>query len=174
MGTLHAAVVGYGFAGRCFHSYLNNQVPDIELHGIASRDAATRERIRQEQHCRTYDSFEEVCADPDVDLVVLATPNSAHADLTVAALNAGKHVVTDKVMALTLADCDRMIAASRENDRLLTVFQNRRWDGDFLTLKQLIADGELGDMRWLEMAWQGARRLGRLARSGGAGRGAFL
>lgn len=150
-----AVVIGYGFAGKCFHSYLIGITPGLRLHGVASRDAATRARIETERGCRAYASFEEVLADPDVDLVVLATPNSTHCDLAIQALRAGKHVVTDKVMCLTLDECDRMIAASRESGRLLSVFQNRRWDGDFLTLKSLIADGKLGDPRWIEMAWQG-------------------
>ena len=155
MATPRAVVIGYGFAGRCFHSYLISITPALALHGVASRSAATRERIVAERRCRAYESFEEVLADPDVDLVVLATPNSTHADLAVRALKAGKHVVTDKVMCLTLKDCDRMIAAATASGRMLNVFQNRRWDGDFLTLKKAMAEGLLGDVRWLEMAWQG-------------------
>ena len=64
-------------------------------------------------------------------------------------------MVSDKVMCLSLADCDRMIEAAKQNDRFLSVFQNRRWDGDFLTLQKLITDGDLGTVRWVEMAWQG-------------------
>jgi scyllo-inositol 2-dehydrogenase (NADP+) len=150
-----AVVIGYGFAGRSFHSYLIGITPGLALHGIASRDAATREKIVRERGCPAYESFEQVIADPEVDLVVLATPSSTHADLAVRAMAAGKHVVTDKVMCLTLADCDRMIDAARRNGVLLSVFQNRRWDGDFLTLRKLIADGDLGAVRWVEMAWQG-------------------
>lgn len=153
--TPRAVVIGYGFAGRSFHSYLIGLTPGLSLHGIASRDPATRAKIIAERGCRAYDDFESVLADPDVDLVVLATPSSTHADLAVRALAAGKHVVTDKIMCLSLEECDRMIAAAREAGRLLTVFQNRRWDGDFLTVSRLIAEGELGDVRWIEMAWQG-------------------
>jgi scyllo-inositol 2-dehydrogenase (NADP+) len=155
MHTPRAAVIGYGFAGKCFHSYLIGITPGLHLQGIASRDAATRARIVAERGCAAYTSFEEVLADPAVDLVVLATPNSTHCELAVQALQAGKHVVTDKVMCLTLAECDRMIAAAEASGKMLSVFQNRRWDGDFLTLKSLIADGRLGDPRWIEMAWQG-------------------
>lgn len=155
MHTPRAVVIGYGFAGRCFHSYLIGLTPGLSLHGIASRDPATRERIQQERACKAYEGFDAVLADKDVDLVVLATPNHTHADLAVAALEAGKHVVTDKVMCLSLADCDRMIRAARDNERMLSVFQNRRWDGDFLTVRKLIGAGELGDVRWIEMAWQG-------------------
>jgi len=149
-----AVVIGYGFAGRSFHSYLIGLDCGLKLRGIASRDPETRKRIRTERGCRTYKSFEQVIGDPDVDVVVLATPNSTHADLSIRAMDAGKHVVTDKIMCTSLAECDRMIEASRKNGVLLTVFQNRRWDGDFRTLQQLLADGALGDLRWLEMSWQ--------------------
>lgn len=155
MKETRAAVIGYGFAGRCFHSYLIGLTPGLRLHGIASRDAQTRERIQSERGCIAYESFEAAVADSEVELVVIATPNSTHTDLAVRALQAGKHVVTDKVMCLSLAECDRMIEASKRSGKLLTVFQNRRWDGDFLTVRQAMTDGLLGDVRWLEMAWNG-------------------
>jgi scyllo-inositol 2-dehydrogenase (NADP+) len=150
----NGVVIGYGFAGEFFHSYLIQLDSGIRLHGIASRDAETRARIVAERRCKAYQRFEQVISDPDVDLVVLATPNSTHADLAVRAMDAGKHVVTDKIMCTALADCDRMIEASKRNGVLLTVFQNRRGDGDFLTLRKLLEEGRLGDLRWLEMAWQ--------------------
>ncbi|MBC8138982.1 MAG: Gfo/Idh/MocA family oxidoreductase [Fibrella sp.] len=155
MSTPRVAVIGYGFAGRCFHSYLVSLAPGLELAGIASRDAATRERIVAERGCRAYESFEQVLADPDIHVVVLATPNHTHTDLAITAMDAGKNVVSDKVMCLTLPDCDRMIEAARRNNVLLSVFQNRRWDGDFLTLQQAMRDGTLGTVKYIEMAWQG-------------------
>ncbi|MBV9467920.1 MAG: Gfo/Idh/MocA family oxidoreductase [Abitibacteriaceae bacterium] len=153
MSKPRAVVIGYGFAGKSFHSYLISLVPGMILHGIASRDAATRARIATERGCKAYESFEQVIEDPEVDLVVLATPNNTHAELSIRAMRAGKHVVTDKVMALDLEECDRMIATAQAESKLLSVFQNRRWDGDYLTLRQTMADGALGDVRWLEMAW---------------------
>ena len=152
---VRTAIIGYGFAGKSFHAYLVGLVPALHLVGVASRDAAIRERIVAEQGCRAYENAEDVFADPDIDLVILATPNSTHAALAIAALNAGKHVVTDKIMCLTLAECDAMLAAAEQNKRLLTVFQNRRFDGDFLTVKSVMDSGELGAVRWIEMAWQG-------------------
>ncbi len=155
MSRPRTVVIGYGYAGRSFHSYLIGLTPGLELHGVASRDPERQKRIVAERGCRVYDSFESVLADAAVDLVVLATPNSTHAELAVRALDAGKHVVTDKVMCLNAAECDQMMAAAARNGRLLSVFQNRRWDGDFLTVKKLIADGCLGKVRRLEMAWSG-------------------
>ncbi len=164
-----AVVIGYGFAGRCFHSYLIGLESGIALHGVSSRSAETRRRIARERRGKAYAGLEEVLADPEVDLVVLATPHSTHAELAVRAMDAGKHVVTDKVMCTSLAECDRMIEAAERNGVLLTVFHNRRWDGDYLTLRRLLKEGELGELRWLEMAWQrpgppggwrGRRRMG--------------
>ena len=168
-----AAVVGYGFAGRCFHSYLISLTPGLELAGIVSRDPDTRARIVAERGCRAYDSFEQVLADPAVDLIVLATPNHTHANLAIAALDAGKNVVSDKVMCLTLADCDRMIAAARRNDRLLSVFQNRRFDGDFQTVRAAMHDGTLGTVRYVEMAWQGMGAWGGWRGQAAMGGGRF-
>ena len=148
-------VVGYGRWGRYCHCYLVRGTAGLTLHGVVSADPAKREAIRAEQQCRAYASLDEALRDDAVDVIVLATPNAVHASQAVAALDAGKHVVTDKVMCLNLPECDRMIAAATRNDRLLTVFQNRRLDGDFLTVRKLIQDGDLGDVRWLEMAWQG-------------------
>jgi len=167
-----AVVIGYGFSGRSFHSYLIGLDSGIALHGVASRSDETRQRAAAERGCRTYPSFEAVLEDPDVDLVVLATPNNTHCGLAVRALDAGKHVVTDKVMALNLAECDRMIAAARRNRRLLSVFQNRRWDGDFLTVRRLLAEGRLGAVRRIEMAWTGFGMWGgwRGTRAAGGGK----
>ncbi|MFO7958721.1 MAG: Gfo/Idh/MocA family oxidoreductase, partial [Candidatus Brocadiia bacterium] len=139
-----AVVIGYGYAGRSFHSYLIGLADGLELRGVSSRSPETREKIVEERHCRAYAGLDEVIEDPDVDLVVLATPHDTHAELAVKAMDAGKHVVTDKPMCTSLEECDRMIEAAERNDVLLTVFQNRRWDGDYLTLRKLMDEGELG------------------------------
>jgi len=149
----NAVVVGYGFAGRCFHAYLIGLTPDLHLHGIAARRPEVRDRAREELGTETYAAFEDVLADPVVDLVVLATPNDLHAPHAIAAMEAGKHVVTDKPMCLSLSEADDMLAAARQTGRLLTVFQNRRWDGDYLTVRLALEQGLLGDLRSIETAW---------------------
>lgn len=137
-------IVGYGYAGRAFHSYLVGLADGLELSAISTRDPERRARAEEEQGVRTYEQPSELFADLEIDLIVLATPHSTHRDLTVAALDAGKNVVVDKVMALTVAECDEMIAAAERNRKLLTVFHNRRWDGDYLTVKKVIESGLLG------------------------------
>lgn len=149
------AVIGYGRWGRQCHAYMLRQTEGLELAGIMSGQEEKRRQAEVDLGCRTWATPEEVFADASVDAVVLATPNYTHADLAVAALRAGKHVMTDKVMCLDTAECRRMMAAAEETGRLLTVFQNRRFDGDYLTVKSLLASGRLGELKWLEAAWMG-------------------
>ena len=149
------AVIGYGWWGRDCHCRLLKLADSLELCGVATNDPAKLDAIRSQQGCRAFPSYDAAFDDPDVGAVVIATPSHTHTDLAIRALAAGKHVVTDKAMCLTLADCDRMIAASESAGRLLTVFQNRRLDDDFRTLQACMANGSLGDVRWLETAWQG-------------------
>lgn len=146
-------VIGYGFAGRCFHSYLVNLAAGLELYGVSTSRPEARADIERRFGVKVFASFAEVLADNAVDLVVLATPNDLHAPHALEAMAAGKHVVTDKPMCLSLADADAMIAASKEHDRLLSVFQNRRWDGDFLTVKKVLEEGVLGEPFLIEMFW---------------------
>jgi scyllo-inositol 2-dehydrogenase (NADP+) len=147
----NVAIIGSGLAARKFHGYLIGLVPGLRVLGYASRSAETRERLREEG-LRAWASAEEAARDRDVDAVVLATPHDLHCEQAVRALEAGKHVVTDKVMALSLAEADRMIDAARRSSRVLTVFQNRRWDSDYLTVKKAIDDGLLGEVIAIESA----------------------
>ena len=95
-------------------------------------------------NAQMYQTIDEVIADDAVDLVVLATPHDTHAELSIKAMDAGKHVVTDKIMAMNTAEADAMIAASQRNNALLSVFHNRRWDWDYNTVRKIIDDGLLG------------------------------
>lgn len=140
-----AAVVGYGYSGKHFHCYLVGLAEGLELSAISTRDP-------QRQHAAATDypnvkivgSLESVLADPEIELVILATPHDTHHDLAIQAMAAGKHVVTDKVMCMDAGEAQEMIKASQEYGVMLSVFHNRRWDWDYLTVKQAIADGLLG------------------------------
>ena len=142
---VNTAVIGYGYAGRAFHSYLVSLADGLNLYAIATRDAERREAAHQAYpNAQMYQTIDEVIANDAIDLVVLATPHDTHAELSIKAMNAGKHVVTDKIMAMNAAEADAMIASSERNNVLLSVFHNRRWDWDYNTVKKIIDDGLLG------------------------------
>ncbi len=150
---IHTVVVGYGLAGRVFHCPLVYRQPDLRLHGIVARNPEVREdAIATWDGVRGYAQLDEALADPSVDLVIIATPHDTHADLAVRTLNAGKPCVVDKVMALSTAEADRMIAARDRSGKMLSVFQNRRWDWDFQTLKDALAHGTIGRPLLIENA----------------------
>jgi predicted dehydrogenase len=148
MNTLRTAVVGYGLAGRVFHCPFVAAVPGLELSAIVTRSAdplrspaAARQRY---PGARVLASPEDAFADPSLDLIVLATPNDTHYSLASAALRAGKHVLIDKPFAATSAQAAELIALARASGRIVAPFHNRRFDGDFLTLRQLLAGRTLG------------------------------
>ena len=139
---LHIALIGYGNAGRIFHAPLISGVPGLHLACICS---SKPEAVHADwPDVRVAATPEAVFADPRIDLVVIATSNESHFPLAKAALLAGKHVVVDKPCAVTMAETDELLATARQLNRVLTVFQNRRFDADFLSLKQVLAGGQLG------------------------------
>src|SRR4029077_6766365 len=107
------------------------------LHGIVARDPQVRADAMAlwGEHVRGYAGLDEALADPAGALVEIATPHDTHAELAVRTLDAGRHCVVDKVMALTTAEADRMIAARDRSGCMLSVFHNRRWDWDYATVK---------------------------------------
>ncbi len=142
---IRTVVVGHGLAGRAFHCPLVRRQPGLALHGVVARDPKVREEaVAMWGGIRGYAELGEALEDPDVQLVVIATPHDSHAELTVRALEAGRDCVVDKVMALTIEEADRMIAARDQSGRMLSVFHNRRWDWDFATVRQVIESGQIG------------------------------
>ncbi len=139
---LRVALIGYGSAGRIFHAPLISGVPGLQLACIGSSkpDAVYADWPQ----VRVLPTPEAVFADPEIDVVVIATSNESHHPLAKAALLAGKHVVVDKPCAVTLAQADDLLATAAAQNRVLTVFQNRRFDADFLALKTVLASGQLG------------------------------
>jgi len=139
---LKIALIGYGNAGRIFHAPLISGVPGLALACICS---SKPEAVHADwPDVRVVATPESVFADPGIDLVVIATSNESHFPLAKAALLAGKHVVVDKPCAVTMAETDELLATAQAQNRVLTVFQNRRFDADFLALKQVLASGQLG------------------------------
>ena len=142
------ALIGYGFVGQTFHGPLLGSIPGLSLELVASRDAA---RVQADlPGVRVTADYLAAVRDPAIDLVVIASPNQTHAPLASAALAAGKHVVVDKPFTVTLAEARQLAAEAEQAGRLLSVFQNRRWDSDFLGLQAVLASGALGELTSLE------------------------
>jgi predicted dehydrogenase len=141
---IRAALVGYGYSGSTFHAPLIAATPGIELSVVVSSDPA---KVHADMPAaRVCEGLDQALADPDIDLVVIATPDPLHAPQAHATLDAGKHVVIDKPFALTLEDARSLVEHSGQAGRILSVFHNRRWDSDFLTLKSLVGSGRLGEI----------------------------
>jgi predicted dehydrogenase len=145
---IRVALVGYGGAGRIFHAPLISGVPGLELACIVTRQYEAVVRDWPQTVCVATPA--EAFADATIDLVVIATPNASHFELARSALLAGKHVVVDKPCTVTLAETEALLDLARAQGRVLTVFQNRRFDSDFLALQQVIQNGELGRLVQVE------------------------
>jgi predicted dehydrogenase len=175
--AIRVAIVGYGLAGATFHAPLVAATPGLRLTTVVTRDPTRRaQALADHPGVRVAESAERLWERPrDLDLVVIASPNRTHVPLARAALDAGLPAVVDKPLAATAADARALQAAARERGLLLTVFQNRRWDGDFLTLRRLIADGALGAVhrfesrfdRWRPTPKAGWRESGAPDEAGG-------
>jgi predicted dehydrogenase len=137
-------LVGYGLGGSAFHAPLIQAEPELRLHAVVtSRDDQVR---RELPGVGVVGSAAELLEDPAVELVVVAAPNAVHHQLAAAALRAGRHVVVDKPFVLSTADADELIGLAEATERRLSVFHNRRWDSDFLTVRRCLEAGVLGDV----------------------------
>ena len=149
---IRVALIGYGLAGSSFHAPFIVTTPSLALRAIVTRDPERRAHAeRDHPQTRVVTTVEELWAHArELDLVVVATPNRTHAPLARAALEAGLAVVVDKPFAPTAAEAEALIGEAKRRGLLLTVYHNRRWDGDFITLRRLVAAGSLGTVFRLE------------------------
>jgi predicted dehydrogenase len=145
---IRVGLIGYGYAGKTFHAPLIRATPGFRITAVASSDPA-KVRADLADVPVTGDAF-QLAAREDIDLVVIASPNDTHRPFAEAALLAGHHVVVDKPFTLTLADARALITLAQAEQRHLAVFQNRRWDSDFLGVKQVMQSGLIGPVRHFE------------------------
>ncbi|MFF0060815.1 Gfo/Idh/MocA family oxidoreductase [Streptomyces sp. NPDC005279] len=153
---LRVGLIGYGLAGSVFHAPLIAATEGLALDTIVTSNPERREQARAEfpdvRFAATPDEVWERAG--ELDLIVIASPNKTHVPIATAALKAGLPVVVDKPIAGTAAEARELAALAEERGLLLSVFQNRRWDNDFLTVQKLIADGELGDVLRFESRFE--------------------
>ncbi|EXU76046.1 MULTISPECIES: oxidoreductase [Erwinia] len=145
---IRVGLVGYGFASKTFHAPLIAGTSGMELAVVSSSDAA---KVHADwPSASVVADPQTLFDDPTIQLIVIPTPNDTHFPLAKAALNAGKHVVVDKPFTVTLSQARELDALAKASGLLLSVFHNRRWDSDFLTLKTLLEQGTLGEVRYFE------------------------
>ena len=142
MKEIGVAVVGFGLGARVFHCPFVSAVPGLSLKAIVQRSGDQAGAAYPETDILR--SVGDLLARKDIELVVVSTPNETHFPLARQALEAGKHVVIDKPFAATSAEARSLIELAQEMGLLVVPFHNRRWDGDFLTVKKVLAGGKLG------------------------------
>lgn len=145
--TVRVGLIGYGYVGRTFHAPMITATPGLELVAVASSRAADVHADHPGVHVVDAD---DLIARSDVDLVVIASPNDTHRPLAEAALTAGHHVVVDKPFTLSLQDARAVLDTADRCQRIVSVFQNRRWDSDYLGIKQVIDGGLIGEVAHFE------------------------
>jgi scyllo-inositol 2-dehydrogenase (NADP+) len=139
---IRTAVLGFGLAGKVFHAPFVSAVPGLELTAIVQRRGD--EAAAAYPHTKILRSVDEAFEDPSIDLIVVGTPNDTHFDLAFRALQAGKHVVIDKPFAASSEQARELITLATTHGKVLAPFHNRRYDGDFLTVRKLRAEATLG------------------------------
>jgi scyllo-inositol 2-dehydrogenase (NADP+) len=142
--VIGVGLIGYGLGGAAFHAPLIQAEPGLRLHAVVTSRAGQLQR--DHPGVRVVASPAALLEDPAVELVVVAAPNAEHHRLAAAALRAGRHVVVEKPFTLSTADADELIALAEAADRRLSVFHNRRWDSDFLTIRRCLDTGLLGEV----------------------------
>ncbi|QIS03510.1 oxidoreductase [Nocardia brasiliensis] len=153
---LRVGVIGYGLAGSVFHAPLIAAEPRMRV-AVVVTSSAERAAQAEREHpgVRVVATADELFADPaGFDLVVVATPNRTHAPLATRAVDAGIPVVVDKPFAVSVAEAEALVTRAARARVPLTVFQNRRWDGDFRTVRALVEAGTLGEVRRFESRFE--------------------
>lgn len=139
---IRTGLASYGMSGSVFHAPYLHVLPEFELLAVVER---SRKLVQQRfDYVASLPDFEALLADPRIELVIVNTPNSLHFDQALQALQAGKHVIVEKPMTITSHEADTLIEMAKVKGRVLSVYQNRRWDSDYLTVQRVIKSGMLG------------------------------
>jgi scyllo-inositol 2-dehydrogenase (NADP+) len=149
MQRIKTALCSFGMSGVVFHAPFLSNHTGFELYGVWERS----KNLAAEKYpsIKTFRDYDSLLADKNIGLVIVNTPSVTHFDYTKKALLAGKHVITEKPFTATAAGAEELIQLAKEKNKLLSVFHNRRWDSDFLTVKKILASQALGDIKEAEI-----------------------
>jgi len=149
--TLKTGICSYGMSGKLFHAPFINAHPGYELAAIVERNNNdSRERY---PHSKLYRSVEEMCADKNLQLIVVNTPTHLHYQQAKLVLQAGKHLVIEKPFTITVKEAEDLSAFAEKNNLFISVYQNRRYDGDYRAVKEVLQQGLLGELREAEIRY---------------------
>ncbi len=145
---INTGIIGFGLSGKVFHAPFIHSHPGFQLTTVVER----RQQLSKDIYpaVNVLKNYHELLKDDSIDLVVVATPNIYHYPMVKECLLAGKHVVIEKPFVPTSVEADELIGLSQKAGKKIFVFQNRRWDGDFLTIKKLISEGTFGEVKYYE------------------------
>lgn len=146
-------VIGYGKVGASFHARYAHELRGLRLQAVCDTSEGRREAAADQYGCATYGKVDELLADEKVGLVAVCTPPNSHCDLTIAAAEAGKHIIVEKPLAMNYGEAQEMARAARKAGIFLTANQNRRLDADYLTVKKAVQSGKLGEVYCFESRW---------------------
>jgi len=149
MIPINTALCSFGMSGWVFHAPFLNINPGFNLYAVWERT----KNLAEEKYpgIKTYRTLEDLLADSSVELVIVNTPNNTHYEYTKKALEAGKHVVVEKPFTITVKEGDELIELAKKQNKKLSVYQNRRYDSDYKTIKKIIQENVLGDLVEVEM-----------------------
>lgn len=157
MTKLNVAIVGYGGMGS-FHTHLMKENLNIEAYGTFDI-LETRQKVAKLDGYKVYESLEQILFDTEIDAVLVATPNDSHKEIAIKALEAGKHVICEKPVTMNTAEYSEIIKTAKKVNRVFMVHQNRRWDEDFLMIKKLYSERQVGEVFQIESRVQGANGI---------------
>ena len=162
---IKCAIIGYGGMAK-HHADMMAQTGVMKVVAVCDVEPQRLEVAKSHlPNINTYRDVEDLLAKEDFDLAVIVTPHNTHAPLALKCLNAGKHVVVEKPMCLTVKEATAMIKAAKGKGVMLTVYHNRHWDGDFLAIKEVVEAGLIGEIFHVEMFGGGYYRPGHAWRS---------
>ena len=150
-------LIGFGGMGK-WHTEILENVPEIELAGIYDIKEEKR-KLAEEAGFHTYETEEAMLADESIDVILVATPNDTHRPIALRAMEAGKNVIVEKPATLSLKELTELEDMAGKTGRFLTVHQNRRWDEDLLTVREILKDQTMGEIFRIESRVHGSRGI---------------
>ena len=159
MEKIKVGIAGLGRSGWDIHAHLLNKIQDkYEILAVCDHDETRRKEAENRFGCKSYPDIDSLLTEKEIELAIIATPSHLHAKNTIQALKAGKNVVCEKPMATNLSDADLMIETAEQENKILSVFQNKRYAPDFLKVKEIIDSGKLGRIVLIKIAYHGFGR----------------